>query len=778
MYRCAALAIFAAHGTQAVHDVGALRLETDQSQGNFSVNVDGSTWFASAAPLMWSKGAAASLKLDKFDLSKGTDPSRGNFVELVQSWSTSDDTPVLHLIRHFTDVDAIEFTTRFPSGMNDTSAGDNNAVSAAFTAFHVAGPAAGDPNERGYASWGGNMMADKFTKFGVWNEHATGMQGGIQGSLLAFFDAKAETSMVLSASSNFMAANYHRPLLKNTLYLGVMGGVTTIPVGYEMSFVLCASKHGPNAAFSKWGDFLLQKYGKDRSLRDSDYILNNLGYSTDNGAYYYYHVDNETGRWKQAESFEKTQIDVKAYADSEGIPYRYILLDSWWYPKDEHGGVTTWTADPTIYPHGLYSMWETTNLRVQGHNRYWSPHTPYAKQNGGDYEFIVEKEKSIPVEQRFWDDLFANATKWGLAMYEQDWLHNEFEGLKCTLESATLGREWLLQMGRGASNNGLTIQYCMVYPRFVLQSVEVPAVTNFRASDDYMPGGERLNWILGLSSIVADALALAPSKDNFWSTRTQPGNDYGAEEPYSELEAAICTYTAGPVAPSDMIGHSDASLIMRACDADGRLLKASRPAKSIDATFAFRAFGRDGPDGEVVASHSDIGDFRFYHILAANLKTPYSIKPSGLSPDASASGSLVFKHMPGNATAPASVISKPFSDADPVSLAACGKGDFQLVHTTPVLPNTDLVLLGELSKWVPLSPQRVQNIAFATEGAKNVFTISMRGASGEKVEMWFADGEGKLSKVACTLSHAGTATLTMPSGTCSGTSSIGIPLVV
>merc|ERR1719183_357082 len=119
----------------------------------------------------------------------------------------------------------------------------------------------------------------------------------------------------------------------------------------------------------------------------------------------------------------------------------------------------------------------------------------------------------------------------------------------------------------------------MPYPRFILQSVEVPAVTNFRASDDYDPGGGRLNWILGLSSIVADALALAPSKDNYWSTRTQPGKDYGAEEPYSELEAAIITYTAGPVAPSDMIGHSDASLIMRSCTADGLLLKPSRPAK-------------------------------------------------------------------------------------------------------------------------------------------------------------------------------------------------------
>ena len=54
----------------------------------------------------------------------------------------------------------------------------------------------------------------------------------------------------------------------------------------------------------------------------------------------------------------------------------------------------------------------------------------------------------------------------GLMVYEQDWLHNEWEGLKCTLQSATLAREWLLQMGKGAKDNGLFIQYCMAYSRW------------------------------------------------------------------------------------------------------------------------------------------------------------------------------------------------------------------------------------------------------------------------------------------------------------------------
>ena len=44
-----------------------------------------------------------------------------------------------------------------------------------------------------------------------------------------------------------------------------------------------------------------------------------------------------------------------------------------------------------------------------------------------------------------------------------------------------------------------------------LESLEIPAVTQIRASDDYVPGTQATppNWNLGGSSILAHALALA-----------------------------------------------------------------------------------------------------------------------------------------------------------------------------------------------------------------------------------------------------------------------------
>ncbi len=46
-----------------------------------------------------------------------------------------------------------------------------------------------------------------------------------------------------------------------------------------------------------------------------------------------------------------------------------------------------------------------------------------------------------------------------------------------------------------------------------------------RVTDDYGPGND--NWMIGVTSMFADALGLAPSKDVFWTTSHQPGNPYG-----------------------------------------------------------------------------------------------------------------------------------------------------------------------------------------------------------------------------------------------------------
>jgi hypothetical protein len=66
---------------------------------------------------------------------------------------------------------------------------------------------------------------------------------------------------------------------------------------------------------------------------------------------------------------------------------------------------------------------------------------------------------AAPLSQGFWDELLAGKAQWGLRVYEQDWLGTEFqEKVRRMTTDATLGRQWLRQMGEGAAKNGLTVQ--------------------------------------------------------------------------------------------------------------------------------------------------------------------------------------------------------------------------------------------------------------------------------------------------------------------------------
>ncbi|XP_046547876.1 uncharacterized protein LOC124257776 [Haliotis rubra] len=165
-------------------------------------------------------------------------------------------------------------------------------------------------------------------------------------------------------------------------------------------------------------------------------------------------------------------------------------------------------------------LYNKTQYPVVAHSMYWSSNTTYATANGGKYEFVIDGPKALPLEERFWTDLLADARKWGLFVYEQDYLGTEFEGINKLLTDIDLGRQWLTQMGNGAAKNGLTIQYCMSFPRHMLQSLEIPVVTQSRVSHDNRPNTD--NWKIGVSSIFALSLGIAPYKDNFGQPAFNP----------------------------------------------------------------------------------------------------------------------------------------------------------------------------------------------------------------------------------------------------------------
>ena len=331
------------------------------------------------------------------------------------------------------------------------------------------------------------LVAPGFTspQLAEWNDN-TVLLGGVGGSgVNLVFDETGRNTATMSAFSNPMVISHISPEV-GTLKYGIMGNVTNIPAQYSIQMLLSFHNEGINEGIVKWGQILRQKYQKldANHARSKDITLQYLGYTTDNGAYYYYHTeDNKT--------YEDTILDLYQYAKKESIPYKYILLDSWWYYKGSNGGVSDWSAQPELFPKGLSYLFEQTSWYVQAHNRYWALDNVYSKDQHGKYNFISDyvKNGSVPMDPRFWKKALLSipSKEWGLKVYEQDWLFNEFfQYVSAMLEDVHVAKLWLTQMASGAKENNLTIQYCMPFIRHLLQSVEFDVVTQARASDDYV----------------------------------------------------------------------------------------------------------------------------------------------------------------------------------------------------------------------------------------------------------------------------------------------------
>ena len=85
-----------------------------------------------------------------------------------------------------------------------------------------------------------------------------------------------------------------------------------------------------------------------------------------------------------------------------------------------------------------------------------------------------------------------------------------------------------MSMGEAAEKLNINIQYYMSLPRHILTALQILRVTQTRISSDYVAHleGKADQWTIGISSIFADAIGLAPFEDVFWSTSVQPGSNY------------------------------------------------------------------------------------------------------------------------------------------------------------------------------------------------------------------------------------------------------------
>jgi len=515
-------------------------------------------------------------------------------------------------------------------------------------------------------------------------------EGGARwaGGPYVFFIPSLDVSFVLSQASNFMVSSCI-PGRQNTggypggrkngkhlmaIECGMMGSVNVddLPEGTvpTVTYMLVYAPGGINNALKRWGNIMKRKAGMATATKHYDPTITRLGYGTDKGAFYYYHTE-------RGMNYQDLFSALKKSFEESKLPIHYAALDSWWYEKDANGGLVSWEPRDEALPEGFGALRTATKFFFQLHSKWFSPYNLYASNRlvhpslenrfqehvpkisagatggtgrypmyieqpgtgphgsgGGGIEDFIESDPlkgatvALPMFKEFWRDFLRDAKdRFGMEVYEQDWLWVMQESTNLTLRSFTGAERFFKAMNDGAREAGVAIQFSNALPRHTLQSLLMPQVTQARAADNDYPGTAgtcvfpNCAHYTGTSNMLFAALGLSPSRDSYWTTKKQCCNplycrskdppaadmEYGcnaegsAEEPYSELHGVLSSYQTGPYTISDKILHTNASLVHMSIDTNGFLLRPSRPMTAIDrAVWQGLLSTIDLPDGYAV----------------------------------------------------------------------------------------------------------------------------------------------------------------------------------
>lgn len=355
------------------------------------------------------------------------------------------------------------------------------------------------------------------------------------------------------------------------IWPGLQGDLESIPAGLRHRFLLVTGR-GIQATLGRWGELMRAEHRRMRTERYADRGLSHLGYWTDNGAYYYY--QREPGMTE-----EQTLLAVLEEARTKNIPYGYLQLDSWWYFKQPGGsgvvpwlGLIRWEPQPEMFPAGLAAFQATANLPIVAHNRWFAPQNAYRDLD----DFVEEGDFALPLGRAVFDRILRDASAWDLVTYEQDWLANQFWGLRYLRAGVGRAERWMANLHAAVAERNLTMQLCMASPAHLLDALDRPAATSIRTSIDYTPSISKESYWPQFFTVamLAWEAGLLPFKDTFRTTEAHP-----------QAEALISALSAGPVGPGDALGTADGALLLRTCRADGLLLKPDRPAFPLDAMF-------------------------------------------------------------------------------------------------------------------------------------------------------------------------------------------------
>jgi len=320
----------AAHGASVPPAVG---VSWSATTGAYNVTVDGAAWLVSTPPSVCVRGASTPLKLVSSAPISGSDQGFGAYTGVAFTFATADAAaaPVVLSSRSYAGsgtpfaLGVAVLNAAFPAGL-DTSGcpGGNAAPSTHFPSFSTT---AGLAPSLGYLSW--RSMASGTTVV------ARGLgplnQAGLDAGPVVATDAASGASLVWSTLDSHKIVVQATDARTGTYSMGLSSAVPSIPAGWSYSVLLSAAPGGATAATYAWGAAAQAFSGTTRS---PSVTLSNVGYYTDDGAYYYVWeafgccdpVTHAPRPWPAEEGLVLVKEDLWA----RGVPVAYMQMDGEW----------------------------------------------------------------------------------------------------------------------------------------------------------------------------------------------------------------------------------------------------------------------------------------------------------------------------------------------------------------------------------------------------------------------------------------------------------------
>ncbi len=415
------------------------------------------------------------------------------------------------------------------------------------------------------------------------------------------FDQNFHT-LVLSPANHFQVATLRGDGL-TTAAVSLNSGVNQIEDGFRQHTLLVYG-NGIGHTMDAWGSLLQKLSGRVAASNTADDSLRYLGYWTDNGATYYYHYDPQLG-------YTGTLLAELRHLKRQGIPVRYLQLDSWWYQKDPvsydgtplkaknpnfrlsrwnvYGGVWLYRASRQLFPHGLLAFHHQSGMPFVVHGRWISQRSPYHRR----YRIAG----IAPIDPAYWNRTANYLRGNGVVTYEQDWL-NVIRHYSGFASHPGLGGQFFRNMAAALAARHMTMQYCMPVPSEILEESRFSNLTTSRVSNDHFL---RAHWYpFVFTSQFAAAMGAHPWADV-------------CDSPDADA-VLLQTLSTGPVGFGDAIGKENKVNLMQAVRADGVLIKPDAPLVPLDQSYLDGALGAHVPT--LAATFTQRGNVRTAYVFA------------------------------------------------------------------------------------------------------------------------------------------------------------------